>query len=240
VNLGLDGRVALVTAASRGLGLAAATALAEEGCDLVICARSPGPLAEAAVALRGRGVDVLAVEADVIAPDTADRLVGAALERFGRLDVLVANGGGPPKGGPLEVTDDDLEAALQACLLSLVRLARAAVPPMQAGGWGRICLIASNGVQQPHPDFTLSATARTGLWGWAKAASHRLAGDGITVNMACPGFHRTERLVELAHSGAAGDAADFGRVVAFLCSEPAGWVNGVALKVDGGDSHSLL
>ena len=239
MELGLDGRVALVTASSKGLGRASALALSQEGAGVVLCARDEAALAEAAAAMPG---EALAVAADVTDPDTPARLVAAAVERFGGLHVLVANAGGPPPGRSLEVTDDALRAALEANLLTSIRLVRAAVPHMRAAGWGRICLITSMSVKQPIPNLALSNTARTGLWAWAKTAAADLAGDGITLNLACPGTHATERLRQLGGlgDGPVGDPADFGKVVCFLCSDPARFVSGAALQVDGAATVGLL
>jgi 3-oxoacyl-[acyl-carrier protein] reductase len=212
MDLGLDGRVALVTASSKGLGRASAQALSQEGAKVVLCARDGRALEEAAAAMPG---EALAVPADVADPDAPARLVAAAVERFGGLHVLVANAGGPPPGRALEVTDD--------ALLASVRLVRAAVPHMRAAGWGRICLITSISVKQPIPTLALSNTARTGLWAWAKTAAADLADDGITLNLACPGTHATERMRQLGGlgDGRVGDPADFGKVVCFLCSDQA-------------------
>jgi 3-oxoacyl-[acyl-carrier protein] reductase len=214
VDLGLTGRVALVTAASKGLGLASALALADEGARVAVCARGPDDLRRAEARLAER-TEVLAV--------------------FGGLDVLVGNSGGPPPVRALEVDEQGLVDALNANLLAQVRLVQAAVPHMRAGGWGRVCLITSSAVKQPIPDLALSNTARSGLWGWAKTAAADLFADGITLNLACPGLHATDRLRSRgAPAGEpVGDPADFGRVVAFLCSEPARFVSGTAVLVDG-------
>jgi 3-oxoacyl-[acyl-carrier protein] reductase len=239
VDLGLRGKVALVTASSKGLGRATAMALSQEGAKVVLCARNRQALDEAAAAMPG---ETLAVAADVTDPTTPRRLVDAATERFGGLDVLVANAGGPPPARALEVDDEALLAALQANLLSSIRLVLAALPPMRAAGWGRICLIASKSVKQPIPTLALSNTARTGLWGWAKTAAADLFADGITLNLACPGTHDTERARETgsAGSGPVGDPADFGKVVCFLCSAPASFVSGTAIGVDGATVAGLL
>jgi 3-oxoacyl-[acyl-carrier protein] reductase len=241
VDLGLSGRVALVTAASRGLGRAAALALAAEGAKVTVCARGEDDLRVTEHELSGIG-EVLALVEDVTDPDAPERLVKATVERFGRLDVLVANAGGPPPGRALEVDDDAFWAALEANLLTSVRLSREAVPHMREGGWGRICLIASSAVKQPIPGLALSNAPRAGLWAWAKTAASDLFGDGITVNLACPGYHATERVKALGIPDdlPTGDPADFGRVVAFLCSEPARFVSGVALQVDGARTVGLL
>jgi len=234
VDLGLQGRVALVTASSKGLGRASARALAEEGARLVICARGEEALEEARAELAGL-TDVVAVVADVTRPDVPQKLVDTAVDRFGGLDVLVANAGGPPAMRALEVDDASLTAALDANLLTSVRMVKAAVPPMRRAGWGRIVLVASTSVKQPIPTLALSNAARAGLWGWAKTAAQDLFADGITLNLALPGYHATDRVVAIgAPEGVPlGDPADFGKVVAFLCSEPARFVSGSAVAVDG-------
>lgn len=237
MELGLSGKVALVTAASKGLGLASAAALAAEGARVAICARDPERLSAAAAAI---GTDVLAIPADVTEPDAPARLVAATVERFGRLDVLVANAGGPPQARALEVTDDALAQALNANLVTSIRLVREALPHLRAAGGGRICLITSSAVKQPIPTLALSNTARTGLWGWAKTAAQDLAADSITLNLICPGLHATDRVRHLGFEGPMGDPGDFGRIVAFLCSAQAGFVSGVALQVDGAATLGLL
>jgi 3-oxoacyl-[acyl-carrier protein] reductase len=237
VDLGINGKVALVTASSKGLGFASAYALAEEGCKVVICSRNQEELDAAAARIPG---EVLAVPIDVTRPDAPRTLVDTTVERFGGLDILVGNAGGPPPGRAMDVTDESLTAALNANLLTSVRLVQAAAPHMQSRGWGRICLITSYSVKQPIPVLALSNTARTGLWAWAKTAAADLIGDGITVNLAAPGPHATDRMKQLGGSGPMGDPADFGKVVAFLCSEPAGFVSGVAVNVDGAAVLGLL
>ena len=244
MDLGIAGRVALVTASSKGLGRASALALAEEGCRVVICARGEEALAATATDIEAIGGDVLAIVDDVTEPEAPARLVASTVEHFGSVDIVVGNAGGPPPGHALDVTDEGIAAAVNANLTTSVRLAREAVPHMRAAGWGRICFITSVSVKQPIPTLALSNTARTGLWAWAKTAASDLVGDGITVNLACPGSHDTDRMKALVASGAfsgrLGDPADFGRVVAFLCSEPAKFVSGVALQVDGAGVAGLL
>ncbi|HUY31008.1 MAG TPA: SDR family oxidoreductase [Acidimicrobiales bacterium] len=235
MDLGLAGRVAVVAASSKGLGRASAEALAAEGAAVVISARGKDVLAEAAAAIEATGAAVHAVRCDVTDPDAATLLVDAALSRFGRLDVVVANAGGPPPMRALDVDDASVLAAVQANLLASVRLARAALPHLRAARWGRICCIASASVIQPIPELALSNLARTGLWAWARTAAADLRGSGVTLNLACPGTHATDRMRELGRDGhGTGDPAAFGKVVAFLCSEPAAHVNGAALAVDGG------
>ena len=237
MDLGLEGKVALVTAASRGLGRGAALALSREGARVVLCARDQDVLQATASELPG---ETLAIPADVTDPATPARLVDASLERFGALDILVANAGGPPRARALEVHDEGLVAALNANLQTSIRLALAALPGMRAAGWGRICFLTSNAVKQPIPDLAYSNVARTGLWAWAKTAAQDLIDEGITVNLVCPGLHATDRVRELGHTGRLGDPEDFGRVVAFLCSGSARFVSGVALQVDGAGTLGLL
>lgn len=168
-------------------------------------------------------------------------LVAETVERFGGLDILVANAGGPPRGRALEVTDQQIAAAVNANLAASVRLVRSAVPSMLESGWGRICCINSVSVKQPIPDLALSNLARTGLWAWAKTAAQDLFDSGVTLNLACPGLHATERSAQLGvDRGRLGDPGDFGRVVAFLCSAPARFVSGAAIAVDGASSAGLL
>lgn len=240
MDLGIAGRVALVTAASKGLGRASAAILAQEGAKVANCARGAEALADAEAELAGYS-EVLAVQADVTDPASPARLVEATVARFGRLDIVVANAGGPPAARALEVDDAQLEAALNANLLTSVRLVREAVPHLRVQGWGRICLITSSSVKQPIPTLALSNTARTGLWAWAKTAAADLFPDGITLNLACPGLHATERMNAIPTlEGPRGDPGDFGRVVAFLCSEPAKFVSGTAVLVDGARTLGLL
>jgi 3-oxoacyl-[acyl-carrier protein] reductase len=246
MDLGIAGKVALVTAASRGLGRASAEALAADGACVAVCARNEKSLRDAEEALVAQGAEVLAIVADVTDPATPDRLVGATVERFGGVDIVVANAGGPPPGNALDLDDDAIRAAVEANLLSSVRLVRASLPYMRAAGWGRLCCISSYSVVQPLPGLALSNTARSGLRAWAKTAALDLANEdsGITLNLVCPGPHATDRMIELAGGagtggGTMGDPADFGRVVAFLCSVHAGFVNGATIVVDGGSTLAL-
>jgi 3-oxoacyl-[acyl-carrier protein] reductase len=237
MDLGIGGKTALVTAASKGLGLGTARALAAEGCNVAINARDGERLETVAAELHG---PALALAGDVTDPATPARLVDATVERFGGLDILVANAGGPPPARALDLDDDAILAAVQANMLASIRLVRAAVPHMRSAGWGRIVLITSFGVKQPIPTLAASNIARTGLAAWAKTAAADLIDDGITLNVLCPGLHATDRILELGHTGRLGDPDDFGRIAAFLCSAHAGFVSGAALLVDGAATLGLL
>lgn len=234
MDLGIAGRSALVTAASKGLGRASAAALGAEGARVTICARGEEALRATEAELVAAGVEVHAVAADVTDPATPAHLVAEAVARFGGLDMVVANAGGPAPAPALAVTDDQIDAAVNANLTTSVRLVRHALPHLRAGRWGRIVCIASASVLRPIPGLALSNLARTGLWAWAQTAAADLFDEGITLNLACPGLHDTERGSEVggAHRRL-GDPADFGAVVAFLCSEQARFVSGTAVGVHG-------
>lgn len=246
MDLGLTGRAAVVTAASKGLGRGSALALAAEGCNLVLNARRAETLATTADECRALGVEVVESPGDMNDADVPAALAALAVERFGRLDVAVANAGGPPPGKALDVTDDMIRAAVEQNLLASVRLVRAALGPMTDGGFGRLVCITSTSIRQPISGLALSNTARTGLYAWCKTAATDLASDfataGITLNLVCPGLHDTDRVRQL-YAGAMpdriGDAEDFGRVVAFVCSTSAQFITGQAVLVDGGATLGL-
>jgi 3-oxoacyl-[acyl-carrier protein] reductase len=240
MELGLSGRRALVTGASSGLGLGAARALAAEGAEVVLVARSADKLAAAAATVPGARTLV----ADVSDTDQVATLVAEATELMGGIDILVANAGGPPAGN---FASTDLNAylpAIQLNLLSTVAMCKAAVPAMCERGWGRVVAITSVSVRQPIAHLILSNTARAGLTGFLKTLALEVAANGVTVNSLQPGLHRTDRLVGLytdpeavAQSVPArqlGDPADFGRITAFLCSDSAKFITGSAIPVDGG------
>ncbi len=241
MNLDIRGRVALVVAGSRGLGRATAESLAAEGVRVMLSSRSPDALADARTSMRSTGADVETQAADITDASAPAALVEGTVAKFGTVDIVVANAGGPPPGHALDLDDAVLEAALNANLMSAVRLTRAAVPVMRQNGWGRICFITSYSVVQPIPGLALSNTARAGLWAWAKTAAQDLAmqASGITLNLVCPGPHATDRMRELGGAGVMGDPADFGSVVTFVCSRQAAFINGAALVVDGGSTLAL-
>ncbi|MBA2610002.1 MAG: SDR family oxidoreductase [Actinobacteria bacterium] len=247
MDLGLKDRAAIVTAASKGLGRGTALALADAGCNLVLNARNADALAATADECRAFGVDVVELPADATDPSVPDALVTLAAKRFGRLDVAVANAGGPAPGRALDVTDDQILAAVESNLLASARLVRASIPRMTDGGFGRLVCIASSSVKQPISGLALSNTARTGLYAWCKTAATDLASDAatqaITLNLACPGLHDTDRIRQLYNDSDKpshlGDAEDFGRVIAFLCSTSAAFITGQAVLIDGGATLGL-
>ncbi|HYF47447.1 MAG TPA: SDR family oxidoreductase [Acidimicrobiales bacterium] len=250
MDLGLRGRRAAVAAASAGLGLGAAKALAAEGVAVAVCGRNRERV-DAAVAQLDEGA--VGLVADMADADQAAGFVAEAAERLGgTVDIVVANAGGPPPGTFASTDLDAYRDAVDLNLLSSIAMCRAAVPAMQAQGWGRVVAVTSIGVRQPPPHLMASATARAGLTAFLKVLATEVAADGVTVNSVQPGLHDTERVRQL-HGGAApdevaagipvgriGDADDFGAVVAFLCSEQARFVTGTGLLVDGGAYPGLL
>ena len=247
MDLGLTGKRAAVAAASQGLGFGAAAALAAEGVRVAICGRDEGRIAEAAARI---GDNAMALVADVSRPEGATRFVTAAAEALGDVDILVTNAGGPAPGNFASTDAEAYPDALDLNLMSVVAMCKAAVPAMQERGWGRVVAITSISVRQPIPHLILSNTARAGATAFLKTLATEVAADGVTVNSVQPGLHATERLIQLYGGDAAaaaksvpagklGNAADFGAVVAFLCSEAAQFITGAAIPVDGGAAGGL-
>ena len=237
MNLGLKGRVALVCGGTRGLGRAVADILEEEGAQVAINGRKDAPF-----------------PADVSDPEQATALVHRVAEKFGRLDILFCNAGGPPAAPFRDQPVDAWQKAIALNLLSTIHLARAAVPIMGKAKWGRIICLASVAALQPLPGLILSSTARAGVLGFAKALSDEVAKDGITVNSICPGFIATERIAELSKArpemikqrlaeipmGRIGTPAELAAAVVFLASELASYITGAVLQVDGGFTRSIF
>jgi len=241
MDLGINGRRAAVAAASAGLGLASAKALAAEGARVVICGRDRARIDDAAVEVGGGCVGLVH---DVGSVDGAGTFVTAATEALGGVDILVTNAGGPPPGDFASTAVDAYQGAIELNLLSVVAMCKAAVGPMQAQGWGRVVAITSLAVRQPMPQLILSNTARAGATGFLKTLAREVAGDGVTVNSVQPGLHLTDRVRSLygdnVPDGPLGDAGDFGAVVAFLCGEQAKFLTGAQVHIDGGAYQALL
>ncbi|HEY4979270.1 MAG TPA: SDR family oxidoreductase [Candidatus Acidoferrum sp.] len=263
MDLGLRGRVAIVAAASKGLGLAVAEELAREGAEVAICARTAMDLKSAAgriEALGGREVFWQAL--DVSDAAGVARFVAAVEERFGRVDVCITNTGGPPSKLFMATTQEDWRTWTDQLLMSVVYFGREVLPRMQKRNWGRFITITSYSVKQPVEGLLLSNSLRAGVTGIMKTLANEFGQFGITVNNVCPGYTRTERLDDLAGmmaersgakpeeifagwkklipAGRLGTPGEFAAVVAFLASERASYVNGVSLTVDGGTTRSLF
>lgn len=263
MDLKLEGKVALVAASSRGLGRAIAGELASEGCDLVLCARTPGPLEAAREELEASwGRTVVARPTDVSDSAAVDELVELALDSFGRVDILVTNGGGPPPGS---FEDHGLQAWRQGSavtLESVVSLIKGVLPGMKKRRWGRILNVTSIAVKQPVEGLLLSNSLRAAVTGLARTLANEVAPFGVTVNNLMPGYTRTERLEELAGHiatgtggseqdayesweeqvpmGRIGEPREFAALAAFLASERAAYITGQSIAVDGGWIRSLF
>jgi 3-oxoacyl-[acyl-carrier protein] reductase len=263
MDLGIQNKVALVAASSRGLGKAVALQLSREGAKLAICARNAGNLKKAreTIATETGGV-VQAYTADVTQKDQVKRMIADIVSTLGSIDILVCNAGGPPPGFVDDFTPEDYRHAIELNLLSTISLCYESIPHMKKNRWGRIVCIASVSAKQPIPNLILSNTARAGVLGFAKSLSEQIAPYGITVNSVCPGYTKTERVEDLARSFAdsrkgakedfyktieasipmnrLGTTEEFAHTVAFLASEGAGYITGVALQIDGGYIKSLF
>jgi 3-oxoacyl-[acyl-carrier protein] reductase len=263
MDLGLKERVAIVAASSRGLGRACARELAREGATVVICARGRSQLEATADEIgKETGAEVLPIKADLRDDAQIQYLAGEALRRFGRIDILVSNNGGPPAGRFDDFDDDAWLASHQLTLMSAVRLIRAVLPAMRTRHWGRIINITSVTVKEPIDNLLLSNVYRPGVIGLAKTLSAQVAASGITINNVAPGYTRTGRVIELAEARATeqgktveealadttagfpmqrmGEPEELAALVAFLASERAGYITGTTIPVDGGNLKGLL
>lgn len=264
MDLGLTGKVAIVAASSKGLGRATAVALARDGALVTINGRDADSLARTADEIRAEtGGDVIAIAGDMRNADDIEQLVAETVATRGGLDILVCNAGGPPAGTFESFPDDQAWLdAVNLNLMSTLRLSRAAIPHLQARGWGSITNIVSTSVKQPIPTLILSNTARTGVIGLAKSLALEYAGQNIRVNNVCPGSTRTDRILNMAKAraektgqtvdeiiaedakaipmGRVGEPHEFGNVVAFIASPAASYVTGVTITVDGGSTKSTM
>ncbi len=263
MKFGLENRVALVAASSKGLGRAVAAELAAEGASLIMCARETAALDEAKRSIADAfGVKVVAIATDLSDPQQVDRLVAEGLSHFGRIDILVTNTGGPPAGEFETHSPEVWRDAISQNLESVLNLTRAVLPGMKERGWGRILNITSIAVKQPIDSLILSNSVRAAVTGFARTLANEVGAFGITVNNVMPGYTRTERLEELADRmaetkgitvaevtgawegeipmGRLAEPRELGALVAFLASERAGYITGTSIPVDGGWIRALL
>ena len=263
MDLGLTGKVAFVAAASKGLGRAIAEELAREGAEIAICARNAGTLGEAANAIgRETGREVLAIPGDVSDAATVGQMIAATIAKFGRIDVLVTNAGGPPSGKFESLDEAMWRRATDLTLMSVVNLVRAVLPGMKERGYGRIINVTSIAVKQPVDGLMLSNSLRAAVTGFARTLANEVAPTGITVNNILPGYTRTERVEQLSDAtakregispeaavgrwesqipmGRLGEPREFAALATFLASERASYITGQSIAVDGGWIRSLV
>ncbi len=246
MDLGIKGKTAAVAASSTGLGFGCAKALLEEGARVAICGRDGERIRAARESL---GENIVPLVADVSTEDGARGFVEAAISELGSLDILVANAGGPPPGSPSETDRSAYQAALDLNLLSTIAMCQAALPGMRERRWGRIAAVTSSGARQPIGFLAASSVARAGVSSFLKMLATEVAPDGVTVNAVQPGLHATDRIKGLGSvedlakrvpAPEIGSADDFGKAVAFLCSEPARFITGTSLLIDGGAYQALV
>jgi 3-oxoacyl-[acyl-carrier protein] reductase len=263
MDLGLKGRVAIVAAASKGLGRAVAEELARDGAEVAICARSAANLKNAMESIRkATGREVFAQELDVSHPEAVRDFVAAVEKRHGHVDICITNAGGPPAKKFLDISLEDWRNAVDLTLMSAVYFAREVLPLMRKRRWGRLIAITSVSVKQPIDNLLLSNSIRAGVTGLMRTLANEFGPDGITVNCVCPGYTLTERLDELIDIQAknagldrdkilerltaqvplrrVGKPEEFAAIVAFLASERASYVNGCSIAIDGGYAKGLL
>ena len=262
MDLGIEGKTALVAASSRGLGRACAQALAAEGANVVVTSRDAQALASTAAEISAAtGSEVVPIAADLRDSERIDSLFEKAVDRLGPVDILVTNTG-PPRAGRFEdLSDEDWIDAFSLVAIPMVRLIRHALPGMRERGWGRVVSIQSTSVKQPIPHLGLSNGVRPGAQGILKPLAEAVASDGVTINTVLPGMFLTDRLVndlrqsaeregitvedaiERAGSrnpiGRVGEPQELGSLVAYLASEPAAYLTGACIQVDGGSVRSL-
>jgi len=263
MDLGIKGKIALITAASRGLGRGCAEHLAAEQCRVAVCSRDEAAAKQAAKEMADQsGAEVLGFGADVSRAEDVERLLKDVTQSLGNPEILVTNAGGPPPGTFASTALEEYEKALNLNLMSAVHLIHGVTPAMKTRGWGRIIAITSISVKQPIGNLLLSNMARAGLTGFLKTISTELAPFGITVNALLPGTHKTSRIDQLLKdtakrankpeeevyqemvdnipSKAIGDPADFGAAAAFLAGIQARYITGQNLLIDGGRYSGLL
>lgn len=269
MDFGLNGKVALVTASSQGLGRACAEQLAREGAKVVINGRRPEELALAAREIRSvmalKGADVHTINADISVPDEAARLVKSTIAKFGQLDILITNNGGPPPGKFADFGEQDWQTAIDTTIMSVSRLIRYTLPYLKAAqerGGGRIINIVSTSVKQPINGLFFSNALRPAVIGMAKSLATELGADGILVNNVCPGSFDTSRIhklyevraqntaltaaqvaeqaAKLIPLGRLGDPKEIANLVAFLASDKATYITGQTISVDGGSTNTLF
>lgn len=257
MDLGISGKVAIVSASSQGLGKAVATGLARENARIVLCSRNREKLDSAQSEIQSQvETDVLAIQTDLTKPDDIKRLVAETVDAFGTAHILVNNAGGPPAGFFWDMDDKNWQKGFELTLMSSVRLTREVLPLMRKQKWGRIINITSVSVKQPINELLLSNSLRLSVLGWAKTLANQTAAEGVLINNVCPGWTRTDRVGEIIQAraessgktteevdkaitdgipmGRMGRPEELADLVVFLASERASYITGTSIQVDGG------
>ena len=263
MDLGLEGKVAVVGGGSKGLGRACAEGLAREGARVVVCSRNRENLEQAAMEISSEtGADVLPLSRDLTKLDDVKSLVSSTVDHFGRLDIMVNNSGGPPAATAEGATEEQWEQAVQLSLMFFARMSREAIPHLRKQGGGRIINIFASSVKQPIENLMLSAATRLGALGFAKTLADEVAKDNILVNNVAPGYLLTDRMMEVIQSrstanniseeeamkaltniipmGRIGRPEELANLVVFLASDAASYITGTTIQVDGGVIRSML
>lgn len=262
MNFNIKGKTAIIGGSSKGLGKACAIALAKEGVNIVLCARNEEELQKTKAEIESLGVESLAVAADMSLAEDNRRVIDETIRRFGSIDILVNNSGGPKPGSFREVSMDDVDDAYNSVLKYNIRMIQSCLPYMEKNGWGRIVNITSITVKEPAPNMVLSNIFRASVVSYAKTISKELIGKGITINNVAPGYFKTDRVTQLmqARSQAEGISVDeyeqktiqdfphkrymnpqeLGDLVCYLCSEQAQSITGTTVQIDGGLSSGLM
>lgn len=262
MNFNLQGKTAIIGGSSKGLGKACAIALAREGVNIVLCARNSDALLETQKEIETLGVQTLAMTVDMSNATDNQLIVDSTVEKFGSVDILINNSGGPKPGTFRDISDNDLDDAYNSVLKYNIRMINLCLPFMEKNGWGRIVNIASVSVKEPMPNMVLSNIFRSAVVSYAKTISKELISKGVTINTVCPGYFKTDRVTQLMKTQSATEnisieeyerkaIADFphkrymnpqelGDLVCYLCSEQACSVNGTTIQIDGGILSGLL
>jgi len=262
MKLGLKDKVAIIGGSSKGLGQGCAIQLAQEGVNIVLCANDKPSLDKTSQLIKNIGVDVLPLEVDMSSKENNKKIIDESIKKFGRIDILVNNSGGPPSGTFFNFEEKDWENAFESLLMYVVRLCRLVVPHMKKNKWGRIINLTSLTVKEPAETLILSNVFRSGVVSMAKSLSRELIKDNITINNICPGAFKTDRAIELMKKAAERKKTtveeieanaiktmplgryqkpeELGDLVAFLCSELAKGITGTTIQIDGGMSKGLF
>lgn len=262
MNFNLQGKTAIIGGSSKGLGKACAIALALEGVNIVLCARNREVLKQTQQEIESLGVRTLALAVDMTNEVDNARIVRETIARFGGIDILVNNSGGPRPGTFRDITEEDLDEAYASVLKYNIRMIRNCLPYMEKNGWGRIVNITSVTVKEPAPNMVLSNIFRAAVVSYAKTISKELISKGVTINNVCPGYFKTDRVTQLMQMRAEEegitvdayeqkaisafphkrymDPQELGDLVSFLCSDQACSVNGTTIPIDGGMLNGLL